>query len=148
MNAKAADGPQDGGFGAVEFRVDRSVPGVFVVRVSGLGGDAEAAARRWRHFVQAARANGKTWLMVARDFEGPVLSEAGLSRMMAMLADLDLHGMRIAVVQPRLERQRIDELGALLAMEQGGMIRVFEDETSALIWLRYGSDDDQRRGGG
>jgi len=139
VNARAADGAEDGGFGAVEFRVDRSVPGVFVVRVSGLGGDAEAAARRWRHFVQATRANGKTWLMVARDFEGPVLSEAGLSRMMAMLADLDLDGMRIAVVQPRLERQRIDELGALLAMEQGGVVRVFADEPSALIWLRHGA---------
>jgi|GEM_PF-648699 len=147
MNAQAADGPRDGGFGAVDFRIDRSVPDVFVVRVSGRGGDAEAAARRWRHFVQTARANGKWWLMVSRDLQGPVLGEADLARMMAMLADLDLEGMRIAVVQPRLERQRIDELGALLAMEQGGTVRVFEDETSALIWLRYGSGDDPRRGG-
>jgi len=42
-------------------------------------------------------------------------------------------------VQPRLERQRIDELGALLAMEQGGVVRVFADEPSALIWLRHGA---------
>lgn len=147
MNAQAADGPRDGGFGAVDFRIDRSVPDVFVVRVSGRGGDAGAAARRWRHFVHTARANGKSWLMVSRDLHGPVLAEADLARMMAMLADLDLEGMRIALVQPRLERQRIDELGAQLAMEQGGVVRVFEDETSALIWLRYGSGDEPRRGG-
>lgn len=138
MNAQTAGDPQDSGFGAVEFRVDRSVPGVFVARVSGRGGDPEAAARRWRHFVQTARATGKSWLMISRDLEGPVLSEAGLARMMAMVSDLDLDGLRIAIVQPRLERQRIDELGALLAMEQGGMVRVFEDESSALIWLRHG----------
>jgi hypothetical protein len=132
----------------VEFRIDRSVPGVFVARVSGRGGDAEAAARRWRHFVLTARANGKSWLMVSRDLEGPVLSEADLVRMMAMLADLDLEGLRIAIVQPRLERQHIDELGALLAMEQGGLVRVFGDEASALIWLRHGSQEDPPRRGG
>ena len=147
MNAQAAGEPQDGGFGPVEFRVDRSVPGVFVVRVSGQGGDPEAAARRWRHFVQTARAAGKSWLMISRDLDGPVLSEAGLARMMAMLSDLDLDGLRIAIVQPRLERQRIDELGSLLAMEQGGVVRVFEDEPSALIWLRHGNQDAPHHGG-
>jgi hypothetical protein len=139
-------GPREAGFGSVEMKVDRSVPGVFVARVSGQGGDADAAARRWRHLVEEARAYGKTNLMVARDLDGPVLSQAALSRMIAQLADLDLHGLRIALVQPRHERQRIDELGALMAMERGGMIRVFADETAALMWLRYGSHDDARNG--
>ena len=125
MNAKMADDAGEEDFGPVVFRIDRSVPGVFVARVTGHGGDAEAAARRWRYFVQAARAAGKSRLMVARDLDGPVLSEAGLARMMAMLSDLDLDGLRIAIVQPRLERQRIDELGSLLAMEQGCVERVF-----------------------
>jgi hypothetical protein len=136
-----------GGFGQVRLEIDRSVPGVFVARVSGRGGDADAAARRWRHLVATARANRKTSLMVARDLAGPVLSQDALSRMIAQLADIDLHGLRIALVQPRHERQRIDELGALMAMERGGMIRVFAEEPSALIWLRHGSDDEARRGG-
>lgn len=76
--------------------------------------------------------------MVARDLDGPVLSEAGLARMMAMLSDLDLSGLRIAIVQPHLERQRIDELGAQLVMEQGCVASMFENEPSALIWLRHG----------
>jgi hypothetical protein len=132
---------QDGGesgFGSVEMKIDRSVPGVFVARVRGMGGDADAAARRWRHFIDTARANGKSSLMVARDLDGPVLSEAGLRRMIGMISDIDLDGLRIALVQPRLERQRIEEIGALMAMERGGMVRVFEDERSALIWLRHG----------
>lgn len=148
MNAQTVDEPQDSGFGPVEFRIDRSVPGVFIVRVTGRGGDPDAAARRWRHFIQTARAHGKLWLMIARDLNGPVLSEEGLARMMGKLSDLDLDGLRIAIVQPHLERQRIDELGALLAMEQGGVVRVFEDENTALIWLRHGSRDDPRRGDG
>jgi hypothetical protein len=131
----------------VRFEIDRSVPGVFVARVAGQGGDADAAARRWRHFISTARANRKTRLMVARDLDGPVLSEAGLARMIGQLSDLDLDGLRIALVQPRLERQRIDEIGALMAMELGGVVSVFEDEPSALIWLRHGSDDEGRRAG-
>ena len=138
MNAKMADDAGEEDFGPVVFRIDRSVPGVFVARVTGHGGDAEAAARRWRYFVQAARAAGKSRLMVARDLDGPVLSEAGLARMMAMLPDLDLSGLRIAIVQPHLERQRIDELGAQLVMEQGCVASMFENEPSALIWLRHG----------
>ena len=138
MNAKRADDAGEEDFGPVVFRIDRSVPGVFVARVTGHGGDAEAAARRWRYFVQAARAAGKSRLMVARDLDGPVLSEAGLARMMAMLSDLDLSGLRIAIVQPHLERQRIDELGAQLVMEQGCVASMFENEPSALIWLRHG----------
>jgi hypothetical protein len=139
--------PEASGFGPVRFEIDRSVPGVFVARVAGQGGDADAAARRWRHFISTARANRKTRLMVARDLDGPVLSEAGLARMIGQLSDLDLDGLRIALVQPRLDRQRIDEIGALMAMELGGVVSVFEDEPSALIWLRHGSDDEGRRAG-
>ena len=138
MNAKMADDAGEEDFGPVVFRIDRSVPGVFVARVTGHGGDAEEAARRWRYFVQAARAAGKSRLMVARDLDGPVLSEAELARMVAMLAGLDMDGLRIAIVQPHLERQRIDELGAQLVMEQGCVASMFENEPSALIWLRHG----------
>ena len=143
-----AGGPagEAGGFGQVEFRIDRSIPGVFAARVSGRGGDPDAAARRWRHFVGEARACGKSRLMVARDLDGPVLSEDGLRRLIAALADLDLGGLCIAMVQPRFERQRIDELGAMLAMDLGGVVRVFPDEASALIWLRHGSHDEGQRG--
>lgn len=141
-------GPREGGFGPVEMKVDRSVPGVFVARVSGHGGDADAAARRWRHFVEEARSYGKTCLMVVRDLEGPVLSQPALVRMLDKLVDLDLHGLRIALVQTRHDRQRIDELGSLMVMERsGGNIRVFADEISALIWLRHGSRDDPRHEG-
>jgi hypothetical protein len=143
----AVGAPEANGFGSARFEIDRSVPGVFLARVSGRGGDADAAARRWRHFIATARANSKTRLMVARDLDGPVLTEAELVRMIGLLSDLDLDGLRIAVVQPRLERQRIDEIGALLAMELGGVVSVFEDESSALIWLRYGSDDEAQRTG-
>jgi hypothetical protein len=145
VNAIQRDPPdeasREGAAGPVRVSIDRSVPGVFVARVAGRGGDPDAAARRWRHLVETARAGGKHSLMVARDLDGPVLSERELEGMIAQLSDLDLEGLRIALVQPRLERQRIDELGALLAMERGGMIGVFEDEASALIWLRHGSAD-------
>ena len=151
MNATGRDGADDasreaGDLGPVRVQYDRSVPGVFVARIAGRGGDADAAARRWRHLVESARAGGKASLMVARDLAGPVLTEGELAGMLARLSDLDLDGMRIALVQPHLERQHIDELGAQLAMDRGGMIRVFEDEASALIWLRHGHQDEASHG--
>jgi hypothetical protein len=153
MNATGRDETDEasrdaGSLGPVRVQYDRSVPGVFVARVAGRGGDADAAARRWRHLVESARAGGKASLMVARDLDGPVLSEPELADMLAQLSDLDLDGLRIALVQPHLERQRIDELGAQLAMDRGGMIRVFEDEASALIWLRHGHQEEARHAGG
>ena len=55
MNAQAAGDPQDSGFGPVEFRVDRSVPGVFVVRVF----EDEPSALIWlRHGNQDAPHHG------------------------------------------------------------------------------------------
>ena len=117
MNARMAGDAPDGGFGPVNSASTAACPAC--------SWPACPAGRRCRRggaalavFRAAARASGKSRLMVSRDLAGPVLSEAELARMMAMLSDLDLDGLRIAIVQPRLERQRIDVLGAQLAMEQ------------------------------
>jgi hypothetical protein len=58
--------------------------------------------------------------------------------MIAAVATADVGDFRVAIVQTRLDRQPHDELGILIAIEHGITARVFADETSALVWLRYG----------
>ena len=83
---------------------------------------------------------GERWtLLIVRDLHGPMISERELSSFMQHLG-VDIRGLRIALVQPHLDRYRMDELGTLMAMEHGADARVFPDEPSALVWLRYGDD--------
>jgi hypothetical protein len=138
--AQVEAGVQDDDFGPVTMVSDRDLPGVLRVRVQGRGGDAGAALRRWRHYIARAREAGLNRLLVIRDLQGPLISEVELAALVAQLATLDLRGLRVALVQTRHERHHIDELGTLLAMEQGAGARVFPDEASALLWLRHGAD--------
>ena len=78
-------------------------------------------------------------ILVVLDLTGPVIPEFDLKRMIGKLAAFDIDRFRVAIVQTRHERQNQDELGVLLAMEQGISARVFPDEASALLWLRHGA---------
>jgi hypothetical protein len=129
--------PRVAGFGDTRVEEAHDIPGIFVARVSGRGGCAVAALQRWRHLLGRAQQQGHDKLLVVHDMHGPSLAEDALPGLMRDLG-VDLRGLRIALVQPSHERYRIDELGSLLAMEQGADARVFPDEPSALVWLRYG----------
>jgi len=130
-----ADGPD---FGPVTMRWDRSIPGVLKVVVRGLGGDPEAALRRWRYNFNLAREANLRKILVVLDLTGPLIPEQQLAWMIAQVAEADLGEYRVAIVQTRHERQHHDELGILVAIEHGIAARVFPDEASALVWLRYG----------
>ena len=73
------------------------------------------------------------------ELSGPVIPEPALAALIAQVADLDVADFRVAIVQTRHERQHQDELGTLIAMDRGITARVFPDEGSALLWLRYGA---------
>jgi hypothetical protein len=129
----------DGDFGPVRMVLDRSIPGVFRIEITGEGGHADAAYRRWRHNLEMAKRAGLDKILVVLSLSGQVIPEPDLAAMIGKVAALEIRGMRVAVVQTRHERQIQDEVGILLAMEQGIAARVFADETSALIWLRHGA---------
>lgn len=126
-------------FGPVTMAWDRSIPGVLKVLVRGIGGDPEAALRRWRHNFNLAREANLHKILVVLDLTGPVIPERQLAWMIAQVAEADIGEFRVAIVQLRHERQHHDELGVLVAMEHGISARVFPDEASALLWLRYGA---------
>jgi hypothetical protein len=129
----------DGDFGPVRMMLDRSIPGVFRVEIHGEGGHSDAAFRRWRHNLSLAKQAGLDKILVVLALSGEVIPEPELAALIGRVVALDIRGIRVAVVQTRHERQNQDELGILLAMEQGIAARVFPDEASALVWLRHGA---------
>jgi hypothetical protein len=128
----------EGDFGPVTMTLDRSEHGVLRVHIRGEGGHADAALRRWRYNFEQVRKAGLHKLLVVLEFSGPTMTEAAFRGVVAGVADLDLRDLRIAVVQMRHERQRQDELSAMLAIESDITAAVFTDEGPALLWLRHG----------
>ena len=129
----------EGDFGPVTMTLDRSIPGVLRIDIRGRGGDAEAAWRRWRHNIAVAREAGLRRILVVLELSGQVISEAGLRELVSRVVRLDVGDLQIAIVQTRQERYGQDELGSLLAMDQGIRVQVFPDEATALLWLRHGA---------
>ena len=132
----AAELPPD--FGPVTMHWDRSIPGVLKVVIRGIGGDPDAALRRWLHNFGLAREAGLCRVLVVLELDGPLIPEPQMARMIAAVASEAVGEFRVAIVQTRMQRQHNDELGILIAIEHGISARVFADERSALVWLRYG----------
>lgn len=133
-------GGVEASFGSTRIQEDRSHPGVFAVHMRGEAGGVEQALACWSHVLARARAERMSSVLVFLEMEGATISEDQLAGLVERLGISVLGGLRIALVQPRQERYRIDELGSLLAMEHGADARVFPEERSALVWLRYGND--------
>lgn len=130
---------RDEEFGPVTMRQDRSIQGVLRAVISGEGGHADAAFKRWQYNIESARTAGLEKLLVILELSGPVIPEERLAAMIGRVAALGVQDLRVAVVQTRHERQNQDELGVLLAMERGITVGVFTDEASARIWLLHGA---------
>lgn len=130
---------RDKEFGPVTMHQDRSIQGVLRVVISGEGGHADAAFKRWQHNIESARAAGLDKLLVILELSGEVIPEERLAAMIGRVAALGVQDLRVAVVQTRHQRQNQDELGVLLAMERGITVGVFADEASARIWLLHGA---------
>ena len=128
----------EGDFGPVTMTLDRGIPGVLRAYIRGEGGHADAALRRWRYNVTLARDLGLRNILVVLELSGAEIPKPAMAAMVSRVADLNLEGFRVGIVQTRHERQANDESGVLVAMECGITARVFSDELSALVWLHHG----------
>ncbi len=112
--------------------------GVLHARVSGTSTVANTIAY-WRRIAQAAREHGVDALLLVDVMSGEPLQEDDWLQVVTSLQDEGLQRMRIAHVKPQGLQQV--EFCEIFARDVGIEARVFENETLAGIWLRYGAQD-------
>lgn len=121
------------------YSIDIAVRGSCLhVHVGGVSTVANTIAY-WRRIAQAAREQGSDSLLLVDVMTGVPLDESDWLQVVTALRDQDLQRLRIAHVKP-LGLQEI-EYCEIFARDAGIQARVFENETLAGIWLRYGEPD-------
>lgn len=101
-------------------------------------GDANVATTMayWRDIALWAREHGADSVLLVDTMTGQPLAEADWLRVVTSLQGEGLEKLRIAHVKP-LGLQQV-EFCEIFARDSGIEAKVFEDETLADIWLRYG----------
>ena len=95
----------------------------------------------WRRIAQSAREHDADALLLVDVMSGEPLREDDWLQVVTSLRDEGLQRLRIAHVKP-LGLQQV-EFCEIFARDAGIEARVFENETLAGIWLRYGLHDEK-----
>jgi hypothetical protein len=90
----------------------------------------------WREIAAQARACGADSLLLVDTLTGPPLQESDWLHVVTSLQGEGLQKLRIAHVKPLGLRQ--EEFCEIFARDAGIEARVFENETLANVWLRFG----------
>ena len=98
--------------------------------------DVEDTRAYWREIAKAARERGAESLLLVDELAGQPLDESDWLSVVTSLQGEGLERLRIAHVKP-LGLQQV-EFCEIFARDSGIEARVFENETLADIWLRYG----------
>jgi hypothetical protein len=98
--------------------------------------DLEGTRGYWREIAKAARERGADSLLLVDELTGRSLDESDWLDVVTSLQGEDLHKLRIAHVKPQGLQQV--EFCEIFARDAGIEARVFENETLADIWLRFG----------
>jgi hypothetical protein len=126
--------PRDAtGDNAVTFRPTRTG-----LRVKATGpGTFEATVECWRRIAAEARVGHPRTVLLIDEMRGPPLRPDEWEALVDMMRNQGLEGVRIAHVKP-FGLQGV-EYCEIFAREAGFDARVFTDETTAELWLLYGS---------
>lgn len=105
-----------------------------------VGGDSSVATTigYWREIAKVAREQGADALLLVDEMTGTPLEEKDWLDVVLALKDEGLQRLRIAHVKP-LGLQQV-EFCEIFARDAGIVARVFEDERTADLWLRYGGE--------
>jgi len=103
--------------------------------VEGVAGMAGTLAY-WREIADWGRRHGARTLLLVDRLAGAPLTEADWLRLVTSMHGEGLEKLRIAHVKP-LGLQEV-EFCEIFARDSGIEARVFENETLAEVWLRYG----------
>lgn len=105
------------------------------------GGESRLAVTReyWERIAAEVRATGAERLLMVDAMPGDVLGDDDLVRLFEAVVGLGLEAVQIGYVKMRLDQIPRIEYAELMALERGWHVRMFSNESDALLWLRYGS---------
>lgn len=115
-------------------------PPLLRARVS-KGGESRLAVTReyWERIAAEVRVTGAERLLMVDAMPGDVLGDDDLVRLFEAVVGLGLEAVQIGYVKMRLDQIPRIEYAELMALERGWHVRMFGNESDALLWLRYGS---------
>lgn len=112
-----------------------------LLRVRIVGGEDTGlgvSSSYWLRIADEVRERGAGQLLVLDAMQGEVMSPEDLERFFDIISGRGLEQVRLAYVEGRADQVSRVEYAELLARERGYEIRMFGNETDALVWLRYG----------
>jgi len=115
----------------------RRIPGGLRAHVTGTGTFANTVSS-WRTVLVEVRERKPATLLLVDELRGPPLSAGEWHDLVEALRGQGLENVRIAHVKPR-GLQSI-EYCEIYAREAEFEARVFDNETTAGLWLRYGAE--------
>ncbi len=131
MAAPAADVPP--------FRIGFSVTDYGMkAHVQGVNGSLATTLACWRAIAEQVRRELPAGLLVLDDMDGEPPPPEDLLRFVQAMQGQGLENVRVAYVEKHPEQIPQVELAGIFANEHGFHGRVFDDERSAVTWLRYG----------
>lgn len=109
------------------------------VRVVG-GSDTRLAVtgEYWLEIIAEAQACHASELLVVDAMQGEVMTDLELEAFFRLIEGRGLERVRAAYVEGRADQISRVEVAELMARERGYDIRMFNNETDALVWLRHG----------
>ena len=92
----------------------------------------------WLLIGDEVRASGAQELLVLDAMQGEVMTPEELGRFFEIISGRGLEQVRLAYVEGRADQIPRIEYAELMARERGYRIRMFNNETDAVVWLRHG----------
>ena len=106
--------------------------------VGGIDTSLAVSSEYWLLICDEVRASGAEQLLVLDAMQGEVMTHEELERFFEVIAGRRLEQVRLAYVEGRADQVPRIEYAELLARERGYAIRMFGNETDAVVWLRHG----------
>lgn len=107
-------------------------------RVRGTSTGVESTIAYWTAIAEQVRLQRPRGVLVIDDMDGVQPAPEQLLDFVHAIRGLGLEQTRVAYVEKHPEQIARTELAGILAAENGFRGQIFDDERSAIMWLRYG----------
>lgn len=108
------------------------------VHVCGINGTLETTLAYWRVIAAEVRCSRAAGVLVIDDMDGDPPPPDELLQLVRAMQGEGMEHARVAYVEKHREQITQVELAGILANEHGFRGQVFDNERSAVTWLRYG----------